>query len=87
MRLANGTYRTKAGSTVELSGDYGGISHVSFNWFEEQNACIECHVDPYPHHWGKDENGLEEWRLYWECDECDGGAAVIERVEEHPSED
>ena len=39
----------KAGSTVELSGEHGGISRVSLDWVEEPNACIECRVDAYPH--------------------------------------
>jgi len=80
MKLENGTYQTKAGSTVEISGEHGGISHVSFDWVEEPNACIDCRVDPYPHHWGKDEDGNDEWRLYWECDRCGGGSSRLERV-------
>ena len=35
-------YKTKAGSTVEISGKYNGIITIDWDWFEE-NACIESH--------------------------------------------
>lgn len=80
MGIANGTYKTKAGSTVEISGTHGGMSNVSFDWVEEPSVCMDCRVDPYPHHWGKDEDGTDEWRLYWECECCNGGSARLERI-------
>src|ERR1700727_3179313 len=80
MSIANGTNKKKAGSTVEISGAHGGISNVSFDWVEEPSACIDCRVDSYPHHWGRDDEGSEEWRLYWECDHCSGGSARLARV-------
>jgi hypothetical protein len=72
MTLPNGTYRTKAGSTVELTGMSGGISRVSFDWLEEPNACIECHVDVTPQDWG---DGTHH--LVWWCEHCSGGSAVL----------
>lgn len=72
MILPTGRYRTEAGSTVKLSGLGGGISRVSFDWLEEPDACCDCSVDPYPEYWGDG-----EWRLYWECDHCDGGSAPL----------
>ena len=31
---------------MTISGKYGGISEVTFDWLEE-NACIDCQPDPY----------------------------------------
>lgn len=70
MKIENGTYRTKAGSTVKISGKHSGISNVEFDWFEEE-ACIECDVDPYPI-W----NGIC-FTLQWDCEECGGGCAEL----------
>lgn len=72
MRLPNGKYRTKAGSTVKISGKHGGISNVLFDWFEEENACIECYADPYPQDWG---DGTHH--LVWSCEDCPGGSAEL----------
>ncbi len=68
--LPIGKYRTKAGSTMTISGKHGGISDVSFDWVEEDNACVDCQPDPY------DEDGY----LTWNCDHCDGGSAKLERI-------
>ena len=81
MKLPNGTYRTKAGSTVEISGKYGGVAKVTFDWFEEDNACPDCDVYPYPQ-W----QGGERWDLTWACEVCDGGFAEIEPVKERESD-
>ena len=70
MKIKNGTYATKAGSCVEISGKHFGISNVEFDWFEE-DACIECDVDPYPI-W----NGAC-FTLQWNCEECGGGFAEL----------
>lgn len=74
MRLEDGTYTTKAGSTVVISG---GKAFVEFDWFEERHACIECRVDPYPM-WD-----VHQFVLYWECDHCGGGYAGLS----HPKEE
>lgn len=66
----NGTYKTKAGSIVRISGKYSGITEVDFDWLEEE-ACIECQPDPYPE-W--DGNNLV---LTWHCEYCGGGKAVL----------
>ena len=77
MKLENGTYRTKAGSTVTLSGTHGGIASAVFDWLEEDGACCDCQCDPYPEHWGNDEYGNPEFRLTWFCGVCDGGSARL----------
>ena len=46
--IANGIYRTDRGSLVTVSGKHGGIAEVDFDWFEELEACCDCHPDPYP---------------------------------------
>lgn len=69
--LANGKYRTAAGSTVEISGEHGGISTIDFDWFEE-DACFDCEVQPYPEQFGED-----DWRLVWNCEYCSGGNAEL----------
>ena len=74
-KLPNGTYRTKHGSFVEISGEHGGIAKAEFDWLEEPNACDSCCVDPYP------EWDMDRWILTWECDVCDGGFAKIFPVE------
>lgn len=72
MTLPNGHYRTKAGSTVEVYGQYSGRVRVSFDWLEEPDACCDCQVEPYPEHWGDD-----EYRLTWSCEICGGGSATL----------
>ena len=67
-------YTTKAGSTVTIIGKYGKGYEISFDWFEEDDACIECVVDggfisePKPY-------------LAWICDYCGGGWAELTEVE------
>jgi hypothetical protein len=70
--LPNGSYRTKAGSTLQVSGKHGGIFTASFDWIEGDNACCDCHVDPVPAEWGNN-----EWRLTWDCEVCSGGSARL----------
>lgn len=70
MRLANGTYKTAAGSTMTISGQHGGISRVDFDWLEE-GACPDCCP-----------NGYEvEGYLTWSCDVCGGGSARLEPID------
>ena len=68
--MKNGKYTTKHGSTVEISGKYGGISTVEFDWFEEPDACCDCEIEPYP----------EDGCLIWHCDECGGGSAKLNLI-------
>ena len=63
--LPNGRYVTLAGSTLEISGDHGGIARVAFDWLEE-GGCFDCEAEPYP----------LDGRLVWRCDECGGGSAA-----------
>lgn len=67
MILTNGTYRTLDGSTVRVSGEHAGIFDVTFDWFEEEDACVECVVDPVP----------VDGFLTWSCDWCGGGNAPL----------
>lgn len=71
-RLANGKYRTAAGSTLEVSGKHSGVFRVDFDWLEEVDACFDCQPDPTPV-----ETSPGVFRLVWHCDECDGGSAVL----------
>ncbi len=50
-----------------VSGQYGGISEVCFDWLAE-GGCYDCVVDPYDH----------EGDLVWRCDKCGGGRAKLE---------
>ncbi len=70
-RLRNGTYRTAAGSTLAVSGKHSGIFEVSFDWFEEDDACCDCEVGAEP----------VDGRLTWACSECGGGSAALEPVD------
>lgn len=72
MSLPNGTYRTKAGSEVRISGKHSGVASIDFDWFEEAGACCDCQPSPYP----------LEGRLEWSCDVCGGGFAELYPVEE-----
>ena len=72
MKLPNGKYKTLAGSIVEISGQYSGISMVDFDWFEESNSCDECNVECYP-----EDNGDGTHSLVWYCEECGGGSALL----------
>ena len=67
--MKNGKYKTDAGSTMTISGKYGGISTVEFDWLEEK-ACIECQPEPY------DDDGY----LVWQCDYCGGGEAKLKKI-------
>lgn len=56
------TLKTKAGSTVILDGERVSIS---FDWFEEDHACIDCEVDA-------DLTRATGWRqLMWRCEADD----------------
>ena len=67
--LPVGKYKTDAGSTMTISGKYGGISEVDFDWLEE-NACIECQPEPY------EDDGF----LVWHCECCGGGKAKLNAI-------
>jgi hypothetical protein len=78
MKIADGTYQTKAGSTVTVNG---GRYAVEFDWFEENDACFDCVADPYP-----TRDGVRLF-LHWGCDECGGGSAELTKVgAEHAEE-
>jgi ribosomal protein L37AE/L43A len=62
-----GKYKTKNGSTVEISGQYGGKSQVRFDWLEEENACFDCQPESY----------AVDGYLVWTCSECGGGKAKL----------
>ena len=50
---------TKAGSYVDFNKN-GIVKHISFDWFEEPNACCDCH-NP----------SVEDGFLLWDCqDKC-----------------
>lgn len=66
MKLADGAYKTKHGSTVILSKN-GGVSEVNFDWFEEPEACYDCQVNVYP----------DDDILSWYCEQCGGGSALL----------
>ena len=70
MRMRNGLYRTAAGSTVRVSGKHSGIIEISFDWVEENNACIDC------------EASVVEGCLEWGCDAGHYDSAELIRVEE-----
>lgn len=69
--MKNGTYYTKAGSRLEISGKHSGIATLDFDWFEE-GGCIDCKPNPYPEGDGGD------WYITWACDYCGGGRARLE---------
>ncbi len=70
--MKNGTYYTKAGSKLVISGKHSGIATLNFDWFEEENACSVCQPEPYPEE--LDDNA---WYIVWHCDCCDGGDARV----------
>ena len=70
--LPQGKYITAAGSTMMVSGVHGGVSKVSFDWVEEQNACCDCVPEPY------DDDGY----LVWHCEACNGGKAKLNPIDE-----
>ena len=59
-----GTYKTKSGSHVTISGD--GIIAIVFDWFEE-DACCDCVV----------QTDVRNNVLYWGCEHCGGGFANL----------
>jgi hypothetical protein len=73
--LPPGEYRTEKGSTMTITGPFGGISVVSFDWVEEEPACVDCVPEPY------DDDGY----LVWTCNVCDGGRAKLTRTEPYPT--
>ena len=72
--MTNGKYKTENGSTVEISGKHSGISSVVFDWLEE-DACVDCEVEPYPEEFDKD-----DLRLIWRCEYCGGGNAKLQKT-------
>lgn len=53
------TLKTEAGSTVILDGE---TARIEFDWFEEDNACIDCEVDV-------DLSRATGWKyLMWRCE-------------------
>lgn len=61
-------YRTKKGSEVGFT--YNQPSDITFDWFEEDNACDAC------------EPSFEETtkrKLVWICEHCDGGCAPLKK--------
>ena len=64
-------YVTESGSTVKSEG---GRSFVNFDWVEE-DACVECKVDPAP----------REGSLFWDCEECGGGSARLLPLPDPPT--
>lgn len=68
--LPPGKYRTKAGSTMVISGKHGGVSEVDFDWFEEEGACLDCKPQAY------DDDGF----LVWFCSEHESGRAQLFKV-------
>jgi hypothetical protein len=69
---AMSTYRTAAGSLVEVSGAHRGIIAITFDWFEE-GACCEAHPC-------EDLSDAGEPWLRWHCECCGGGYARLARV-------
>jgi hypothetical protein len=69
-KLPNGSYRTEAGSLLEVSGKHGGIFALEFDWFEE-NACCDCNASAAPELYG------DEWVIVWDCETCGGGEAKL----------
>ncbi len=67
--LKNGLYRTRAGSTVRISGEHSGIYEIAFDWVEEGDACADCVPSIYGGY------------LSWHCG-CGGGCAELFPVEE-----
>ena len=64
--LKNGKYCTKNGSTMTISGQYGGRSVVEFDWLEE-GGCCDCQAEPYE----------VDGDLVWHCDYCGVGRAEL----------
>jgi len=69
--MKKGTYKTKGGSIVEVSGKHSGIFNIDWDWVEE-DACDSCEPDV---------DHLNE-RLVWYCDYCGGGSAELKAVDE-----
>ena len=67
--MINGTYRTKAGSKVTVSGVHSGRFDIEFEWLEEQSACFDC------------QPAVEDDLLVWSCDGHEGSSAELMPVE------
>jgi ribosomal protein L37AE/L43A len=65
--LPPGRYKTLKGSRMYI---HGGKSEVNFDWFEEENACIDCNPEAYD----------EEGYLVWNCEICGGGKAKLFKI-------
>lgn len=70
MKLPDGKYKTKNGSTLEIKKG-GGAGIAVFDWLEEDNACCECQVSCF------EQDGF----LTWSCDECGGGQSELMKDE------
>jgi hypothetical protein len=79
MPLPNGLYRTKAGSTLEISGPHAGIFRLSFNWIEEPGACLDCKPSPEPEEWC-----AGDWRITWSCGYHQSGSARLFPFNQEP---
>ena len=81
MTLPNGKYRTKAGSTLEITGHYPRVGalarNLQFDYNEESPACVECLVN---HSALQAHDG--NWFLTWECTEHESGSAQLFPVED-----
>ena len=70
------TLKTAAGSTVTLAME---SARVDFDWFEEDNACIDCEVDV-------DLSRATGWKhLMWRCGADENHDLSFARL--HPVED
>ena len=70
--LANGKYRTAAGSVLEVSGEHSDTFKLEFHPYEEPHACDKCKAYPYA---VEIKPGV--FRLVWHCKVCDGGSALL----------
>ena len=69
-KMNNGKYRTPRGSEVIVSGEHSGRFAIGFDWFEEDNACIDC------------EASIEDGELIWSCDGHEGSSAPLTLIED-----
>jgi hypothetical protein len=68
-------YRTERGSRVEISGKHRGITSIVFDWFEE-GACSKA-----KHNIVVEGLASHEPMLFWSCECCIPGTAVLFRCE------
>ncbi len=66
-------YITKHGPEVRV---HNGRTSMSLDWFQEPSACFDCVVDD-----------VDGGYLYWECEECGGGSAKLEKFHREVNED